>query len=406
MIKKLLFAAAMTCAYAMAQVQTTPAVVPHVTFLNNNGLACAGCSLYTYQAGTTTPEPTYTDSSGMSQNPNPIILGADGGANIWLGTNSYKLILKDTNGTTVFSVDNVNSSNISACGSATAIQIANTGGSGLTCDPTITINTASHTLNVGGALPAGHVTIGALGTPTSWTFDTTSPATALSSLGGSIIGSGTANQLAFYASNGNNIQGTSVIPTGITATTQAPNDGSGKIANTFYVAHPGAIAPTGVFVNSGTELTDNQGNGAKVQHSTGIVTAGDSAVFDANGNIIDAGAPAAPTCTGVGSIPWSCYQIIGGIKYESGAVNVPSSGTAFNTSTVTFPLAFANVPAAGVSTVGIPSTSGDPTTPAAVELQSSSVTGFTAYMARVIIASAGGGNFDQAITLNWWAIGN
>lgn len=35
-----------------------------------------------------------------------------------------------------------------------------------------------------GSLPSNHVTIGALGTPTAWNFDTTTPATALASLGG------------------------------------------------------------------------------------------------------------------------------------------------------------------------------------------------------------------------------
>jgi len=36
-------------------------------------------------------------------------------------------------------------------------------------------------------------------------------------------------------------------------------------------------------------MTDNQGNGAKIQHSTGTTTTGDLAVFDANGNVIDGG---------------------------------------------------------------------------------------------------------------------
>lgn len=38
------------------------------------------------------------------------------------------------------------------------------------------------TVNVGGALPTNHVTIGALDTPTSWTFDTTTGNTALNSI--------------------------------------------------------------------------------------------------------------------------------------------------------------------------------------------------------------------------------
>src|ERR1700760_4683847 len=102
---KLLLAVAMLCASAMGQVQTPPAVVPHLIFNNNAGLTCVGCALFTYAAGTTTPQATYTDSTGTSQNHNPIILGTDGGANIWLGLQSYKFILKDQLGVTVFSVD-------------------------------------------------------------------------------------------------------------------------------------------------------------------------------------------------------------------------------------------------------------------------------------------------------------
>jgi hypothetical protein len=40
-------------------------------------------------------------------NTNPIILGTDGGAAIWLLSSSYKFILKDTGGTPIWTVDNV-----------------------------------------------------------------------------------------------------------------------------------------------------------------------------------------------------------------------------------------------------------------------------------------------------------
>lgn len=107
MIKKLLIAAAMLCAYASAQVPVAPIVQPHVTFVNTSGGACYGCSLYSYSSGSTTPLATYTDATGTSQNTNPIILDAAGGANIWLGANSYKFVLVDPSGATIWSVDQV-----------------------------------------------------------------------------------------------------------------------------------------------------------------------------------------------------------------------------------------------------------------------------------------------------------
>jgi hypothetical protein len=290
--------------------------------------------LATYAAGTTTPQPTYTDATGTSQNNNPIVLDASGGAYIWLGANAYKFILKDTTGATIWSVDNVNSASLLPCASANAIQAANSAVNGLNCDPSITINTVTHTINIG-TLPTNHVTIGALGTPTSWTFDTTSPASALASLGGGAIGSGTTNQIAIYPATGNNIQGASTIPDGITAITRTINDQSANPATTKYVEFPGFISPTGVAVNSGATMTDNQGNGAKVQHSTGSVTAGDCANYDANGNTKDAGGPCSipPAFTGT-----SGYQV-----FSSGLIEQWKTGascTADCTQTVTFPIAF------------------------------------------------------------------
>lgn len=182
MIKRFALAVAMLCALTTAHaIPVAPFTSPHVTFVNGVGLPCAGCKLFSYNAGTTTPLATYTDSTGTSQNTNPIILDAAGGAQIWLGANSYKFILKDALSATIWSVDNVNAGNLFPCGPAGAVQIANSAVNGLTCDANITINTSSHTLNIG-TLGPNFVTIGALSTPTSWTFDTTSPATALASL--------------------------------------------------------------------------------------------------------------------------------------------------------------------------------------------------------------------------------
>lgn len=99
---------------SLAQTPVSPIVQPHVNFVDNSGSPCAGCSVYSYAAGTSTPQATYTDSTGTSQNTNPIILDAAGGANIWLSSASYKFILKSTLGTTIWTVDNVQGY-ISAC---------------------------------------------------------------------------------------------------------------------------------------------------------------------------------------------------------------------------------------------------------------------------------------------------
>ena len=61
-----------------------------------NGAPLAGGKLYTYAAGTTTPLATYTDQGGLTANTNPVILDANGQANVWLGTTgAYKFVLTD-----------------------------------------------------------------------------------------------------------------------------------------------------------------------------------------------------------------------------------------------------------------------------------------------------------------------
>lgn len=71
-------------------------------FFDGNGNPLSGGKLYTYEAGTTTPQVTYTSSAGTILHANPIILDAagrvPGSSEIWLVDNAvYKFVLKDGN---------------------------------------------------------------------------------------------------------------------------------------------------------------------------------------------------------------------------------------------------------------------------------------------------------------------
>lgn len=78
------------------------------SFRDNNGNPLFGGQLFSYQAGTTTPLATYTDSTGNTPNANPTILNARGEANIWIPPNTaYKFVLEDSTGNTIWTVDNV-----------------------------------------------------------------------------------------------------------------------------------------------------------------------------------------------------------------------------------------------------------------------------------------------------------
>jgi hypothetical protein len=79
-------------------------------FFTNNGEPLVGGKLDTYQAGSTTPLTTFTDSSGLIPNTNPIILGTDGRPpdTIWLSEGFfYKFVLSDANDVVIQTYDNL-----------------------------------------------------------------------------------------------------------------------------------------------------------------------------------------------------------------------------------------------------------------------------------------------------------
>lgn len=103
---------------------TTNSTPPKLQFFDANGAPLAGGKLYTYAAGTTTPQTTYTDSTGVSANTNPIILDSRGEASVWLDTPLYKMALYDSTNVLIWTVDNIG-------GFATLAQLAASGGSNL-----------------------------------------------------------------------------------------------------------------------------------------------------------------------------------------------------------------------------------------------------------------------------------
>jgi len=81
-------------------------------FFTNTGAVLTGGKLYTYAAGTTTPQATYTNSSGATAWTNPIVLDAagrvSGSGEIWIDAlTTYKFVLKDSNDVLIATYDNV-----------------------------------------------------------------------------------------------------------------------------------------------------------------------------------------------------------------------------------------------------------------------------------------------------------
>jgi len=81
--------------------------VAKMQFLDATGAPLVGGLLYTYAAGTTTPQASYTDSTGAQANTNPVVLDARGEANIWLASATYKFKLAAADNTELWTVDNI-----------------------------------------------------------------------------------------------------------------------------------------------------------------------------------------------------------------------------------------------------------------------------------------------------------
>ena len=85
-------------------------------FFTNSGAVLTGGKIYTYAAGTSTPEATYTTASGNVAWTNPIVLDAAGrvpdGGEIWLTDGvAYKFVLKTSTDVLIATYDNISGIN-------------------------------------------------------------------------------------------------------------------------------------------------------------------------------------------------------------------------------------------------------------------------------------------------------
>jgi len=94
----------------MAVVFLSPVGGAAAQFFTNSGVPLTGGKLYTYAAGTTTPQTAYTSSSGVTAHANPIILDSAGrvpGGEIWLTSSAYKFVLNTSTDVLIATYDNI-----------------------------------------------------------------------------------------------------------------------------------------------------------------------------------------------------------------------------------------------------------------------------------------------------------
>lgn len=102
----------------------------NTTQFDNNGLLLNGGKIYWYAAGSTTPQNTYTDNTGNTANPNPIILNSRGEPPnpIWLTAGlTYKAVLTDSLNNTIRTVDNISGVNDTGGGTTSISEWVDSG---------------------------------------------------------------------------------------------------------------------------------------------------------------------------------------------------------------------------------------------------------------------------------------
>lgn len=93
----------------------TGLLLPIQQFFDDDGHPLAGGLVYTYEAGTSTPQATYTDSDLSVANENPIELDAAGRCVIYVTeTPALKIVLTDADDVQVWSQDNVSPAEVAS----------------------------------------------------------------------------------------------------------------------------------------------------------------------------------------------------------------------------------------------------------------------------------------------------
>jgi hypothetical protein len=284
---------------------------PKTAFVDAAGEPLVGGQLYTYIAGTTTLQATYTDATAATANTNPIILDSRGEANVWLGGAIYKFVLKDADGALIWTVDYISAPTAAVSpvlsGNVTidsntpspALQITQTGtGPALkvqdSADPDVTpfIVDATGQVGIGTATPVSALEIASPGVFTgAWAY----------------LPSGTA--MMFVQTS---------APTGWTKSTTHDNKALRVVSGT--AGSGGSVAFTTAFASQTTTIGDTTLTTAQIPSHTHTVSYNASTVTSGGGLTVVTGLPGA-----AGSATSSATGGGGSHTHTSTAINLAVS---------------------------------------------------------------------------------
>lgn len=234
-----------------------PFYSPKFRAFDLNGDPLIGGLLYTYAAGTSTPLATYTTRAGNIANANPVVLDANGEADVWTTPGAeYKFELRSSAGVLQWTVDNVPSPTDS--GQLIELPDGSVGSPGLTfvSDPDTGIyrvGTNDAALTAGGVKAFEWTSIGAtLPLPTA--LSSTLSVTGLATLADGLVVSAPATSDRNGASITGNGTGVGVFGQG---------GSSGAYGGTFFgTANNAGVAGTGNGTGPGAvAIGGSTGNG-------------------------------------------------------------------------------------------------------------------------------------------------
>lgn len=233
-------------------------------YFSSNGTPLVGGKLYSYQAGTSTPQATYTDQTGATPNANPIILDANGEASMWLDqTLSYKFVLQDSSGVTQWTADNIigiltaNAVGTGSIqdGSVTSSKLAAgaVNAAALASDASVDANRPVNTNNVrDGAITRAKLASGTIGTDT-YTASKTANYTATNADDVVLCNAGAgAFTVTLYTAVGNSGRKIRIIKTDSTTNVLTVNTTSSQTINGALTRTLGAVNDSLLLESDGT----------------------------------------------------------------------------------------------------------------------------------------------------------